>query len=512
MLTIRERTYLSRNSFLTPLSVSEALLHGQLDLASNAHQYISFCLNLFVDIAGFTAWSSVREPAQVFTLLETLYGSFDQLASRRGVFKVETIGDSYVAVAGLPEPRPDHAVVMVKFASDVREKTGDLVKRLSRALGPDTADLEIRIGLNSGPFIAGVLRGERSRFQLFGDTVNVAAQMESTGIVSKIQISQSTANLLIQAGKSHWVTQRNGAVEAKGKGLIQTYWVEPTMRRRPIGAAGVGNKETLAVDAVDEKTRRLVEWNVEILTKLLKQIVSRREARETLARRRPSKNEFRDALTWEGSIPNACVLDEVREVIMLPEFDSEMVKVSRISKSIEFSAGVLTQLREYVSVIATMYPSHPFHNFEHALHVTMSVVKLMSRIVAPSDRVIQTTEDVQGVLESTLHDHTYGITSDPLTQFACVFSALIHDVDHPGVPNAQLVKEKSPLVVKYKGKSVAEQNSVDLSWTLLMTDKFDYLRQVICSSKQEMARFRQLVVNGWYIKMAVLVPTRMYSP
>ena len=106
---------------------------------------------LFADIAGFTAWSSAREPHQVFQLLETLYRAFDEIARRRGVFKVETIGDCYVAVAGLPEPRRDHAVVMVRFAKV--------------SLGPSTSNLDMRFGLHSGSVTAGVLRGERSRFQ-----------------------------------------------------------------------------------------------------------------------------------------------------------------------------------------------------------------------------------------------------------------------------------------------------------------------------------------------------------
>ena len=95
---------------------------------------------------------------------------------------------------------------------------------------------------------------------------------------------------------------------------------------------------------------------------------------------------------------------------------------------------------------------------------------------------------------SKLHDFTFGITSDPLTQFACVFAALIHDVDHVGVPNTQLVKENSRLAQHYKGKSIAEQNSVDLSWSLFMGNKFKCLRDVICPSVDEMKRLRQLVV------------------
>jgi 3'5'-cyclic nucleotide phosphodiesterase len=128
--------------------------------------------------------------------------------------------------------------------------------------------------------------------------------------------------------------------------------------------------------------------------------------------------------------------------------------------------------------------------------VTMSVTKLLSRIVAPSD-VLDDYRDLMNKkdLMSTLHDHTYGITSDPLTQFACVFSALIHDVDHSGVPNAQLVSENVVLAEKYHSKSVAEQNSIDLAWNLLMQKEYTDLRHTICSTKTEFIRFRQLVVN-----------------
>ena len=121
---------------------------------------------MFADVEGFTAWSSVREPSQVFTLLETIYAAFDRVAQRRRVFKVETVGDCYVAVSGLPEPRIDHAVTMARFARDCIAEHIVAVKQLECSLGPDTSDLRLRVGLHSGPITAGVLRGERSRFQV----------------------------------------------------------------------------------------------------------------------------------------------------------------------------------------------------------------------------------------------------------------------------------------------------------------------------------------------------------
>lgn len=143
----------------------------------------------------------------MFILLETLYAAFDLIARRRRIFKVETIGDCYVAVSGLPEPRRDHAVAMAKFATDILRKVHELTRKLEVSLGPDTGDLTIRVGLHSGPVTAGVLRGERSRFQLFGDSMNTAARMEHNGARDKIQISQETADLLIAAGK--WYVSRS---------------------------------------------------------------------------------------------------------------------------------------------------------------------------------------------------------------------------------------------------------------------------------------------------------------
>jgi hypothetical protein len=117
----------------------------------------------------------------------------------------------------------------------------------------------------------------------------------------------------------------------------------------------------------------------------------------------------------------------------------------------------------------------------------MSATKLLARIVAPKDIDCS---------HQQLHIETYGITSDPVTQFAIVFAALIHDVDHLGVPNAQLVHEGSSLAQMYHNKSVAEQHSVDLAWHLLMEPAYRDLRNCIYQTSEERIRFRHLVVNG----------------
>lgn len=180
---------------------------------------------MFADIAGFTKWSSGREPANVFLLLETIFDRIDKLAKRLGIFKVETIGDCYMAVCGLPKVRDDHASAMCRFAFLSISHMKRATNRLQRELGGTTSGLALRVGCHSGQVTAGVLRGAKARFQLFGDTVNCASRMESTGTPCKVQISSSTAQCLEEEGKTNWFIEREGGVEAKGKGRMRTFWL-----------------------------------------------------------------------------------------------------------------------------------------------------------------------------------------------------------------------------------------------------------------------------------------------
>lgn len=126
----------------------------------------------------------------------------------------------------------------------------------------------------------------------------------------------------------------------------------------------------------------------------------------------------------------------------------------------------------------------------------MSVTKLLSRVVTPDKidyRDMRYKAKAGG--SSALHEYTFGITSDPLTQFAVAFSALVHDVDHTGVPNARLVEEGDHLAKTYREKSVAEQHSIQLAWDLLMEPSYKDLRRCIYTSQVESDRFRALLVN-----------------
>ena len=345
-------------------------------------------------------------------------------------------------------------------------------------------------------------------WQLFGDTMNTASRMETTSEKGRIQLSQETAQLIRAAGKEKWLIHRDEAVVAKGKGEMQTYWLAVGEERRVsigIGSSietnstntdsivddlSVGAQERRAAEAeLDreaDKMMRLVEWNVEVLSRLLKQIIARRNATKTSGVRgaRPREEKF----LVHATNP----LDEAVDIIQLPKFDAEAARKQEDIKNIQLPPEVIEQLFRLVTDIAKMYNDNPFHNFEHASHVTMSVNKLLSRIAAPD---IEYHEDA-AVSGEFLHDHTYGITSDPLTQFACIFGALIHDVDHSGVPNTQLVQERAAVARYYNGKTIAEQNSVDIAWKLLMDDEFRDVRKVIYTTDDELRRFRQLVINA----------------
>ena len=200
-----------------------------------------------------------------------------------------------------------------------------------------------------------------------------------------------------------------------------------------------------------------------------------------------------DALQYDRPAGSTC-LDEVVEVLTLPKFNAKGVYDA---DAVKLGPGVTELLREYVTEIASRYPDNPFHNFDHACHVTLSVHKLLKRVVTPdiSKEDLEHAKKDTCHLASRLHDYTHGINSDPLTLFGIVFSALIHDVDHRGVSNVQLGKEEPELAEKYRCKSVAEQNSVDIAWGILMSHKYDSLRSFVFGSKLELLRFRQVVVN-----------------
>lgn len=167
---------------------------------------------LFADLVGFTPVASGADPEEVVEMLDAIFSDFDELARIHGVEKIKTIGDSYMAAAGIPEAREDHTAAVIDFA------VGMLAAVKSRT-GLDGQPLRLRIGINTGPVVGGIIGRDRFIFDLWGDTVNMASRMESNGVIDRIQVTEAVREMV--GGRYQF--QPRGPIEVKGKGLTVTY-------------------------------------------------------------------------------------------------------------------------------------------------------------------------------------------------------------------------------------------------------------------------------------------------
>ncbi|XP_062984801.1 atrial natriuretic peptide receptor 2-like [Elgaria multicarinata webbii] len=220
---------------MLPKQVADDLRQGK---PSQAQSYINSTI-FFSDIVGFTQLSSTSTPYQVVDFLNKLYTTFDDIIDNHDVYKVETIGDAYMVVSGVPKENGIH------HASEIASMALDLIlvcKTFRIPHKPDT-QLKIRAGIHSGPVVAGVVGTKMPRYCLFGDTVNTASRMESTSEALKIQCSSSTYQLLEQIGE--YILVCRGNLQVKGKGDMITYWLEGKK-------AGTIQKKSLSPSAISQ--------------------------------------------------------------------------------------------------------------------------------------------------------------------------------------------------------------------------------------------------------------------
>ncbi|MBX9699537.1 MAG: adenylate/guanylate cyclase domain-containing protein, partial [Acetobacteraceae bacterium] len=164
---------------------------------------------LFADMAGFTARSGDTEPEALVRFLNRVFTDLDRLVERHGLEKVKTTGDAYMVVSGVPTPRPDHAEALAELALAIRAATTGL-------RDPKGRPVPIRIGIASGPVVAGVIGTRKFFFDVWGDAVNMASRMESTGVEGRIQVDEAAQRRLAR----DFVLEPRGAVEVKGKGRV----------------------------------------------------------------------------------------------------------------------------------------------------------------------------------------------------------------------------------------------------------------------------------------------------
>jgi PAS domain S-box-containing protein len=193
---------------ILPQPIAERLKRGQRTLAESFEDVTV----LFADLVDFTKFSAQTSPTELVELLNVIFSKFDRLAEQHGIEKIKTIGDAYMVVAGLPTPRPDTAGAIAQMALDMQ----DAITQLNTELGKT---FRLRIGIHSGPVVAGVIGIRKFSYDLWGDTVNIASRMESQGLPGSIQVSATTYERL----RDRYLFEQRSPIQIKGKGEMITY-------------------------------------------------------------------------------------------------------------------------------------------------------------------------------------------------------------------------------------------------------------------------------------------------
>jgi adenylate cyclase len=189
---------------------------------------------LFADLVGFTELSGRVSPQELVGRLNAIFSQFDALMEQHGLEKIKTIGDAYMVVGGLPTPRRDHARAVALAALDMQ----DAIAAINQTTGEA---LSMRIGINSGPVVAGVIGIKKFTYDLWGDTVNIASRMESHGAPGQVQVSAATYALL----KDNFEFEARGPIIIKGKGEMLTYWLRKPVNQALPQLASPGQKAAL---------------------------------------------------------------------------------------------------------------------------------------------------------------------------------------------------------------------------------------------------------------------------
>lgn len=201
---------------ILPESIARQLKDGQSSIAEGFAE----ATILFADLVNFTQLSQKMPPGKLISLLNEVFSKFDQLTEKYGLEKIKTIGDAYMVVGGLPVPSANHAEAIAEMALDIQTE----IAKFSRTKGHD---FSIRIGINTGPVIAGVIGTKKFIYDLWGDAVNVASRMESHGLAGEIQVTTATYEQL----KHLYTFERRGVIHVKGKGDMVTYILIGRKRR-----------------------------------------------------------------------------------------------------------------------------------------------------------------------------------------------------------------------------------------------------------------------------------------
>lgn len=205
---------------ILPESIAHQLKEGHSSIADGFAEVTI----LFADIVGFTQLSEHVPPGQLVNILNEIFSAFDHLSEQHGLEKIKTIGDAYMVASGIPTPRSDHAEAIAEMALDMQDE-------LARFNIKNIATLNIRIGINTGPVVAGVIGTKKFIYDLWGDAVNTASRMESHGLPGSIHVTQSTYERL----RDKYLFEERGVIQVKGKGEMTTYFLTGRKYKHLVG-------------------------------------------------------------------------------------------------------------------------------------------------------------------------------------------------------------------------------------------------------------------------------------
>lgn len=431
----------------------------------------------FSDIVGFTSLAGEMRPIQVMKMLNELYSEFDKIVEKHGVYKVETVGDAYMVVGGAPEkcPAPEAAQKVTLFALELVE----FVKNFRTS---DGDRIYVRAGIASGPAVAGVVGKSMPRYckyslnfkeyefrhyyfnsqshhlisiGFFGDTVNTASRMESTSASNKIQCMDLTQRLLQDAPcflfhLEERVEDGKKAIAVKGKGMTHTWWVNGVSGLR-VSSDSYGNKcPSATTDVVIQSV--------------------------ALCRQEWARIGMPDNVLVAATSDNEVMIDRIAAIL---EHRLSIAMEQRGQDSMRPKEK--QELRLYVSVIASMYKAVEFHNFEHCVHVTTSMNKVIDTIMSS----IGGEQKRQGSIYQELWQNSF-------IHFVMIFGCLIHDVEHTGQSNKILEANGHQVSKKFPGPT-AERNSIYIALKLLHQRRFSALKKAIMPSTQDRFQFGKFI-------------------
>ena len=357
-----------------PDNVGKALQEGR-KLAPQHHQCVTV---FFSDIVSYADIAAELSPTKLSDMLDRLYTKFDRLCRVHSVYKMENIGDAYMTCTNLATEQHDHVSIMAHFALDVVKAARSTLIDES---DPSKGNLEVRVGIHSGPVASNVIGSINPQYSIVGDTVIVAARMEATSRSGRIHCSQDSAKLLAEQEPELDLHPR-GTIEIKGKRNMASYWVggfDPESNGND-SCCDLDQMQTLdddtsyvvgssrALDPIlrqSNENEQNITANTQVLSKYLRKLVASRRVSRWLSESSQYIPNF-DNTTMGQSL-----YSEVSETIKMPAYNPKVADALSHSQDVKLSNQVASQLRNFVSVICNMYPENAFHNFAVSFYNAM---------------------------------------------------------------------------------------------------------------------------------------------